>query len=490
LGREPKSGLAAGPAQMIKNMDAWGADVALTSDFEAIFYDMYSGNDKTLATCSQFPQKLIPLAVINPLSYEPGGNYLADIARRGARGFLLLPFFQQWKLDQHILRHLAERFSEIGLPVQIGISNLTEFQQVVDIFGRTEMPVFIRWLRGAGYNAVSDEIAAAIRHKNFYFDISNLVLLGGISYLAKKIGSERLYFASNSPLTSEASIYLLLDSADLVDKDRENIYYKNLARIFGINNGPWSMQGRPIAIHGEELAREKIDIHWHSDSWNIIEPARDIESAQKAFLQFGYRAVISSSVLGLNYDLVRGNQETEALVRKDGRVYGYVVVDPTQIEVSLAELKKYSGNRKFVGIKTIQDYYPVGLDDERYATILEWANKRQLPILAHRLGLAAAAKKFPKVIFIAAHCDRERSEEFVDLPNVILDVSGSYAYRAETYLAGLVRAVGSERVIFASDGPLISPAWTIGKILDSCFTKEVAENIYWRNAARIFKIKI
>ncbi len=479
-GREPKYGL--------ENLTAPKGGAALVAHFEAVYYDMFSGNDATLVLARKYPDVFLPMAVINPLRYDVGESYIKKLKSRGFKALALLPHYQNWKLSQYAAASMAEEISAVGLPLQIGVANLDELALAARTFSRIKSPVLIRHLRGGGYNAIADEIAMAAQHRNFYFDVSNLVSLGGIKYLSEKIGSDRLYLATNSPLLYSASPEMLVRFSGLAATDLDNILFNTLANIFKVAQRHSKMDFGAVRERSfaAELKKPKIDIHWHSEGWDLIEPGKDFDATKRMADMCGYQAVITSSILALNYDLARGNKNTADLAKQDARFFGYIVVDPTRVKESLIELKKYVRNPRFLGIKTIQDYYGIGLDHAAYEPILRFALKHNLPILAHKGGLAAAARKFPKVIFIAAHCTSGNFQDFKDLPNVYLDVSGSYAHKGETDLRAIVAAVGADRVLYSSDGPLIAPFWAIGKILDSDFSESDLAKIYRLNVLRVF----
>ncbi len=484
-GRDPKYGLE----QSLESLQL--KKLGLMSHVEAVFFDMENGNQKTIALAKKYPKRFVPMAVINPLHYEASTNYLQQLKRKGFKGFSLFSHYQQWKLNQYAVHALASEFSGIGLPVQIGVASIEELAFAVEAFKNVSVPVLIRWLRGGGYNAIADEIAIAKDCPNFFFDVGNLTSLNSVRYLAESIGSDRLFIATNSPLVYDLSGRLLVEYGGLSSADYEQITWKTLADIFKIQK-KWFPACDGMMSKGEEatiaehITRPKIDPHWHSEGWDVIEPGKDYRSFKKAWDDCHYEAVIVSSVLALNYDMSAGNRSVATLIKKDPRAYGYIVIDPTRTDDSLAEIKKYAKNPRFVGIKTIQDYYRTGLDDPRYAKILEAAEHYHFPVLAHKAGLAVAAARYPNVSFIAGHCTYENFSEFIPLSNVTLDVTGSYAHRGETNLAAMMNAVGSTRMVYSSDSPTIAPYWAIGKIVGSSFDEKTLQALYHDNAARIF----
>lgn len=487
-GRDPKYGLEQSRESLkLKKL-------GLMSHFEAVFFDMETGNEKTIALAKKYPGRFVPMAVINPFHYDASRRYLERLKRQGFKGFCLLSYYQYWKLNQYSVSSLASEFSRAGLPVQIGVASTEELAFAAEAFKKVSVPVLIRWLRGGGYNAIADEIAIAKDCPNFFFDVGNLTSLNSIRYLAEAIGSRRLYIATNSPLVYDLPSRLLLQYGGLSLTDYEQISWKTLAAIFKISpkrlpvsDGIMSKEEKSVVVH--HLVRPKIDPHWHSEGWDIIEPGKDSASFKKVMDVCHYQAVIVSSILALNYDMQAGNRNVAALVKKDPRIYGYIVVDPTRVEASLREIEKYSGNKRFVGIKTIQDYYNAGLDDERYKRILALAEEKSLPVLCHRGGVVATAKNFPKLTFLVAHITRERLREMpemIRLPNIFFDISGSYAHKGETNLLEIIKTVGSERVLYSSDGPSIAPYWALGKIAETPLSDTEKDNIYMNNALNIF----
>lgn len=489
VGREPKYGLFNDEKEISNNLSERSVDQALAVHFEAVYYDMFSGNARMLELAQNSQGKLVPLAVINPLHYDSTENYLDELKQDGFRGISLLPHYQYWKIDQYVTKHLAVELCNLGLPIQIGVANLSELNQIITLFKNCQSPILIRWIRGGGYNSLADEIAISQDYKQFYFDVSNVVAIGQIELLAQKIGSERLFISSNSPLVYEASPFLLLESSELNADDRTNIAYRTLEKIFAVETVAKNTQ-TILQKYEAHITRPKIDVHWHTHGWDILEPGKELPVMKKVFDSVNYKKVICSSVMALNYDMVKGNQETSNMIATDDRMYAYIVIDPIRPEESIKELEKYKHNSHFIGIKTIQDYYEIGIDDPRYTLMLQWAEANEYPLLCHRNGVIDVAKKYPRLKIIAAHISWERLDqmgEVATLPNLWLDVSGSYAHRGETNLATLIQTVGVDHILFSSDGPLISPYWALGKWAHiTGLTEADWEKIYRTNALAVF----
>ena len=163
-----------------------------------------------------------------------------------------------------------------------------------------------------------------------------------------------------------------------------------------------------------------------------------------------------------------------------------IVVNPFQLELSLAQIDQYADHPRFVGIKTIQDVFGLDLDDSLYEPILARAARERLPVMGHMPGMDKAARCHPEVTFIAAHANWGRARRFIDCPNVCFDFSTGHALRHETQLARFVRAVGSHRVLFGSDGQLVSPLWSLAKLHSAGLQSEEQQLILRDNAYRVF----
>jgi len=489
VGRNPKTG----DCLLAESASSWSqkfqVSKALACDFKAIFDDMYEGNQRTLELSRQHPE-LVPLSVINPLHWDAGSSYFEDQKKAGAAGFVFVPSYQSWNYQQFVFKAAAERASQTGLPIQCVVTQPSDLNWIEQALGAVKSPVLIRQIAGGGYSYVADIIALAKTHRHFYFDVSNSCQNGGIAYLASRIGADRLFLATNAPMNIETSAQLLVHAApDLTEDQKIQIQSQTLAKVFGLPlPAKLAALAQPWQMH---LHFPKIDTHWHSHGWDLIEPQKGFEATQYYLSHFGEKAVFINSIRSLNFDVTVGNIETFDQLETDPRFFGLVVVDPLKVEESLALLDRFSMHPRFAGIKTIQDYYGFDLDHPAYEKIFKWAEAKKSIVMAHIPGLARAAERHPQARFLAAHLTWDRLPRVLNNqgqlpPNVYLDIATSHNSRSATQLKRLIEAVGADRVLYSVDGPLMSPAWTIGKLIDADLSKDVLEKIYWRNALNLF----
>ncbi|GAB4192638.1 MAG: hypothetical protein OHK0024_32820 [Thalassobaculales bacterium] len=477
IGRDAASGAVLDVAAHLRQT---GLGLALAASAKALNFDFREGNAETLAACAASGGRLLPVGVVSLPGFDPGGD---DLTRIKAAGFLavgLFPALQGWAPGGRAFRALLRQAASLGLPVVLGLADRRELSAIADDLA--EGPVLVRWMKGGGYRNLSEMIALGREAPQVMFDIGTLTQSGGIELLAARIGAGRLFLASNAPATFALAPVFLAWAARLPEADRQAVLTGNLRRLFGLPPG----EVAPPPAWAPLLARPKIDTHWHTSGWNLIEPRLSPADLSAEFDAFGYRLVVSNSIRALNDDILAGNAETAALCAGDARVRGLVVVDPRRPAETLAELERWWPDRRFVGAKTIQDFYGLTLDDAAYAPILDWlARHPEWPLMAHLPGMAAAARAHPGLRFVAAH-STWRWRDLAALPNVHFDIATSTALRAETDIAALIAGVGAERVVFSCDGQLMSPAWTLGKLASLDLDEATLETVLNRAALLAF----
>ena len=228
----------------------------------------------------------------------------------------------------------------------------------------------------------------------------------------------------------------------------------------------------------------KIDTHFHSGGWNVVQPAQHTLGLSRILDRYSIMLAVTSSTRALNDALEAGNAETARLCADDPRFRGLVVVNPLEPEKSLAEMDKYQDDSQFVGIKTIQDFYGLGLDDPRYSGILDKAANWNWPVMAHTGGMVDVAGHWP-MNFIAAHATHG-FEPLLRYANVYFDIATSPTLKARCPLAELIRRAGRRSVLFSSDAPLIDPALTLGKLASLDLGADTLAQIFRQTALIAF----
>jgi predicted TIM-barrel fold metal-dependent hydrolase len=158
------------------------------------------------------------------------------------------------------------------------------------------------------------------------------------------------------------------------------------------------------------------------------------------------------------------------------------------------------------GIKLHPEYQEFAIDEERLFPLYESVKKLGLPLVVHagfdplapgsdrssprRIARVHAA--FPGLKLVAAHMGGVKYYDEVERclvgTDVIFDTSMSPLYCSQSQFGRIVREHGPDKVLFASDLPWSSPLDEMDMVDRVRLTEEEREQVYWKNAARVFNI--
>jgi uncharacterized protein len=484
LGRDETTGVEIDRAQLLARLDDLKVDAACVLSPRAIWFDQDEGNEALRAACAAAPDRLLPVGVVNLLRVADPDATLARLKAQGFVAAALVCDVFGWSLNNYSAGAVAQAAGRAGLPLMLCVRDRRDLPAVA-LVARQAAPttVLLRWMRGSGYTVLPDLVALMRDHPNIVLDVGFATQTGIVAWLVRTFGADRFYLGSGLPNAHAGAPWFLLRAAELDASSRLKIAGGTLGAKLGIDR-PATFPDCPRWTRLRDAP--KIDTHWHTSPWNIIEPETDFAALSRSIARNGIRLAITSSVRALSDDLEKGNDETAAFLDAEPRARGLVVVNPLQPERSIAELARFRDDPRFVGAKTIQDFYGMALDDARYAPILaHLAQLQGWPLMAHLPGMRQAAQRHPTLDFVAAH-STWRHRELAPLANVWFDIATSTPLVAETDIADLLKAVGSARVLFSSDAPLMDPAWTLGKLAFLGLENADYDRIFATNALRAF----
>jgi predicted TIM-barrel fold metal-dependent hydrolase len=484
LGCDETSGRGWPLERIVSTLDRLDVAQALAVSWRAVWFNAAEGNASTLAAATAADGRLLPMAVINLFGYDPHAGIVARLRQSGFSAIALFPGLLGWSLGRTVFRTLAREAANQKVAMQLCLREPGDLNQVANVLSQINAPTMVRWMRGSGYANVPDLLAVAADCPSAVFDVGTLTQRGAIDYIVERIGADRLFIASGVPAAHGAAPWFLYAAADLSDEARRLIGGGTLARLLGLPEP----KKAPLPRDFDTLiGRSKIDTHWHTSSWNIIEPRNSFSDLSAAIERYHLQFVITSSIRALSDDLVAGNEETLRFLDSEPHARGLIVVNPLKLELSITEIEKYKEDSRFVGIKTIQDFYGLRLDSPLYRPILDHLIKySDLPFMAHLPGMKEAAEEYPTVQFIAAH-STWRHRELAHLPNVWFDIATSTPLVNESDIADLIEAVSPQRILFSSDAPLMDVAFTLGKLALIDLPDRDLQDIFIGNATRAFQ---
>jgi len=199
----------------------------------------------------------------------------------------------------------------------------------------------------------------------------------------------------------------------------------------------------------------------------------------------------------------------EAVANNPGRLIGFCSVSPNWGAEAVAEVERCTA----AGLKGVGELHPDTqgfdiADKTVMEPLMETANRLGLPVLVHASepvghqyigkGRTTPSKlykfieNFPSNVIICAHWGGGlpfyalMPEVPKVLENVYFDTAASpFLYRPDVFSA-VTGLVGANKVLFATDYPLIRARRLLGQVEEACLAPEDQRAVLSRNAARLF----
>ena len=249
-----------------------------------------------------------------------------------------------------------------------------------------------------------------------------------------------------------------------------------------------------------------IDVHCYYGKWPFPIPDLSIKDILGVMEILDIEKSILMSGYGIQYDFVAGNADLAERIRPYDNLYGYVYINMNYPEMSLAEVDKYLGTDKFVGVKYQGEYSRTSISAPANRFIFDHIEQEyQKPILMHTWGLPEhgnaiayslpsqaleLARQHPKLNIIMGHMGGTEWPSAIEVAkeatNLYLDTCASYADNDK--IASAVRALGADRVLFGSSMTENNPFMQKAAVLDADITTTDREQVLYANARHIFGI--
>jgi len=261
----------------------------------------------------------------------------------------------------------------------------------------------------------------------------------------------------------------------------------------------------------EEIKEFKIiDSHMHLGEFaNILTYKNDPEEIIRLEKRFNVKKVICSSLLGIFGSPRLQIRDVLDAEKKFGDYIGWqIVYEGNQPELSLDIIESYRQKISFVGVKIWSVGSSLYLDDKKYYPLWEYAIANDIAVSAHTwspftdnpkqiygnpLRFENVLKDFPglKVILIHSGGKIDFYDEVIELAKkhdtMYLDFSGDCFY--PPVFKKVINSIGSERALFGTDMPMMDIRYHIANVLAADLPYSDKEDIFYNNAARLFKIK-
>lgn len=248
-----------------------------------------------------------------------------------------------------------------------------------------------------------------------------------------------------------------------------------------------------------EFSHPAVDIHSHFNHGSELDIAgspisrNDMEFLQSSYAHMGILWGGISTYASVFHPDGKGVAESNCwlhdFAQKNDWVRQWVVIDP-RVEESFQQAETMLKTPKTLGIKLHPTFhqYDLTVYGDR---IFQFADAHRAVVLMHPImspegfaQMAHFADKYPGAKLIVAHlCSLEHVELLKNHENVYTDTSGG-ASNLNNVLEYAVEAVGSEKILFGTDG--YSAEFQFGRVALSKISQADKENILYRNAQKLF----
>ena len=358
------------------------------------------------------------------------------------------------------------------------------------------------------------------RAENIYIDTGWLHMERGTEMLCEQFGPERILFSLGLRANHGAAIAGLC-YADLPQSQKDTIASDNFIALFGekdqeiLRNNRRSIPNRVANPYWNRYLEEKsigtriIDSHAHisphAAGW--FAPCNDIYEATPLFrqkmLRLGMEKAVVSHPTAVYEDPRQPNADLlDATREHTDMISGYLSYIPFGFDLYTEEyMDKMFATGFFIGFKTMPGYNGIGLADDRYAPMFQYAKEHNLPILLHTWGakdirnFADVSAKWPGVKVILGHSGgledgRQECHKVAQDPkykDLYFEFCGSF-FSTVSWKDSL-QFIDYRRVLFGTDANLHDAAWELGRLLSEDMEQEQLDAILSGNAVKLFGLK-
>lgn len=238
----------------------------------------------------------------------------------------------------------------------------------------------------------------------------------------------------------------------------------------------------------------RFDFHSHLGKTR----SGDDNSCSQMVEQLSAYGIEKAGIVSLSQNSMRENNDVIAAAMRERPdfVVGYADIDPKD-PLAYDEIDRTLGDLRMNGVKFMSWKHGYNVENcPQLEGVVDAIARYGVHIQIH--GGASPlctpyvwtlfARKHPEIDFVFTHvCGREFGTTCIelvrDIPNFSVETS---ANEEMDILREAVRVLGSERVVFGTDWPYKPTNIEVDKILELGLSDEELENVFWRNAKRIW----
>ncbi|MDG1827124.1 MAG: amidohydrolase family protein [Henriciella sp.] len=189
------------------------------------------------------------------------------------------------------------------------------------------------------------------------------------------------------------------------------------------------------------------------------------------------------------------------------RFRGLATVDLMDPMQAVRDIRRWVDGEKFVGARVVPWLWNLPPNDRRYYPVYAACVDAGVPfctqightgpLLRSETGrpipyLEDVFLDFPELVIVGGHVGFPWIDELISLtikfPNFFIDTSAYAVHRLPTNFVDYMKGIGSSRVMFGTNWPMLSPARCLEKLDALNLTQKQKDAFLFGNARRVFKL--
>ena len=203
---------------------------------------------------------------------------------------------------------------------------LAKYPHVRIIFGHS----------GGRFEGIQEAIRLGKKYPNVYFDTAGDIYANHfIETLVAEIGSQRVLFGSDCSMMDQRTMLGVVLGAKLSPQEKEDILYRNAARLLEIESGEPSSAADAILGQITRYEQDKqqlgffdINCWWDAAHFKTFHRIESFEQLKQELCAAGIAKAVIFNAECLKYDPLAGNENTAQLIAGDEALYGCMLLTP------------------------------------------------------------------------------------------------------------------------------------------------------------------
>ncbi len=246
-------------------------------------------------------------------------------------------------------------------------------------------------------------------------------------------------------------------------------------------------------------------LRWTGRSDEYVLPT--VESTLGAMDEGGVDIALLSSWHGPEGDLISNAEVSDYIDAAPDRFRGLASVDLYRPMEAVREIRRVVDGKRFVGVRLVPWLWDLPPNDRRYYPVYAACVEAGVPFCT-QIGHTGPLRRsetgrlipyleevmldFPELVVVGGHVGFPWLDELVTMtikfPNFYVDTSAYAVHRLPPAFLTWMKGLGSERTMFGTNWPMLSPARCLAGLADLGLSAAQSEAFLSANARRVFKL--